>query len=565
MPTYPPSFAWARSSPPPRARHGGRVWSRLAATVLLALFASEMAAQSPADTARVAGAQRRVEELRSAGSLHELGRAWHELGTALEAARRPEEARDAYRAAIEESASAGDSAGLATSHNSLGRLHWGFSEYDSALVHLVQARDLRSALGDRVGLGPVLNNIGVTHYQSGNYAPALEAFLESLELRREAGDARGEALVLANVGRTYQDWGQFERALPVLETALEVSDRLGDPLVRGYSLHNLGVLHMDLGNHRQARERLEESLRLYEAPHPLRSQSDSVSGRALNLLALGLLDVREGNPEGAIALLEGVLAEAESDPRRTARALLNLGYAYRAVDRPTRARAVLDEALVLSQEHRQRTMALEALLELAALEEEEGDSRRGLAHLRAYHALRDSVFSQSAAQGIAAMEWRTRTERQERENLSLMEEQRAQEEVIARQRLLGGLGIVLLLLASGLVGVMIHFNRLGRDREALLARTNDALESANAELRTALSEVRTLSGLIPICAHCKKIRDDSGYWEGLESYIASRSEAVFSHAICTDCGPKLYGSDWDALEPEVADPSQEVTPPGAAR
>ena len=61
------------------------------------------------------------------------------------------------------------------------------------------------------------------------------------------------------------------------------------------------------------------------------------------------------------------------------------------------------------------------------------------------------------------------------------------------------------------------------------------------ELQNALSEIRTLSGLLPICASCKKIRDDKGYWNQLELYIRDHSEAEFSHSICPTCADKLYG------------------------
>ena len=60
------------------------------------------------------------------------------------------------------------------------------------------------------------------------------------------------------------------------------------------------------------------------------------------------------------------------------------------------------------------------------------------------------------------------------------------------------------------------------------------------ELQEALAEVKTLSGLLPICSHCKKIRDDKGYWTQLESYIHQHSEAVFSHGICQECAQKYY-------------------------
>ena len=60
------------------------------------------------------------------------------------------------------------------------------------------------------------------------------------------------------------------------------------------------------------------------------------------------------------------------------------------------------------------------------------------------------------------------------------------------------------------------------------------------ELQKALSEVKTLRGLLPICCNCKKIRDDNGYWNRIESYIQSHSEAEFSHGICPDCLKELY-------------------------
>ena len=60
------------------------------------------------------------------------------------------------------------------------------------------------------------------------------------------------------------------------------------------------------------------------------------------------------------------------------------------------------------------------------------------------------------------------------------------------------------------------------------------------EKEKALLEVKRLSGFLPICASCKNIRDDQGYWNQIESYIKDHSEAEFSHGICPDCAKKLY-------------------------
>ena len=56
-----------------------------------------------------------------------------------------------------------------------------------------------------------------------------------------------------------------------------------------------------------------------------------------------------------------------------------------------------------------------------------------------------------------------------------------------------------------------------------------------AELENALSKVKTLSGMLPICAGCKKIRDDKGYWEDVASYITKNSDVLFSHGYCPEC------------------------------
>ncbi len=72
------------------------------------------------------------------------------------------------------------------------------------------------------------------------------------------------------------------------------------------------------------------------------------------------------------------------------------------------------------------------------------------------------------------------------------------------------------------------------------------------KLRETLSQVKQLSGLLPICALCKKIRDDKGYWNQIESYIKKHSEANFSHGLCPDCAKKLYPdlNLWNSTESE---------------
>jgi two-component system, OmpR family, response regulator VanR len=82
-------------------------------------------------------------------------------------------------------------------------------------------------------------------------------------------------------------------------------------------------------------------------------------------------------------------------------------------------------------------------------------------------------------------------------------------------------------------------------------RAEEERQRLIAELQRALAQVKRLSGFIPICASCKKIRDDSGYWQQIEKYIRDHSEADFSHSICPDCVKKLY-PDFAAQQDEQA-------------
>ena len=71
-------------------------------------------------------------------------------------------------------------------------------------------------------------------------------------------------------------------------------------------------------------------------------------------------------------------------------------------------------------------------------------------------------------------------------------------------------------------------------------RAEEERERLILDLRDALAKIKTLSGLIPICSWCKKIRDDSGYWQQIEGYLHDHSDAEFTHGICPDCIKKAY-------------------------
>ena len=97
-------------------------------------------------------------------------------------------------------------------------------------------------------------------------------------------------------------------------------------------------------------------------------------------------------------------------------------------------------------------------------------------------------------------------------------------------------GCILSVVIAGLAFVIIN-------RDVNHMRQAEAEKSSLVhQLQEALRNIKTLSGLLPICSHCKKIRDDKGYWHAVETYVISHTEAEFSHGICPDCLERFFGS-----------------------
>lgn len=106
-------------------------------------------------------------------------------------------------------------------------------------------------------------------------------------------------------------------------------------------------------------------------------------------------------------------------------------------------------------------------------------------------------------------------------------------------------------LAKSLNKMVINLQETMTSRNKLIyeielrKKTEIEREGFIQELEQAINEIKKLSGLLPICAHCKKIRDDKGYWNNLETYIQEHSEVSFSHGLCSECSDDFYGKeDW---------------------
>jgi AmiR/NasT family two-component response regulator len=115
--------------------------------------------------------------------------------------------------------------------------------------------------------------------------------------------------------------------------------------------------------------------------------------------------------------------------------------------------------------------------------------------------------------------------------------------VVGRAKLTDAFGYVLKPLDERVLQITVEMalykHQMERDRSKLIA-----------ELREALAKVKVLSGLLPICASCKNIRDEEGYWHRVEEYIRDHSDADFSHSVCPTCACRLYPQYFNESQPK---------------
>lgn len=444
---------------------------------------------------------------------------------------------DAFRARIASSRAAGDSAALGEALESLGLAHWRADRFDSALVYLSASRDVSAALRDSTGLGRLANAIGSTHYQAGNYELALESYVRALELRAAEGNILGQSYIYSNMGKAYEDWRQYDRALGTLDSAISLAERVGDGHALGYALNTRSSVLVQMRRYPEARNYAERSLAAYFSGRPTLDAVDSSSAWSINTMLLGRIDLAEGRAADAERRFKGIyqVALRGNTRRGQAQAQLALGELYEVRGDFRAAANAFQLAVTAAEAIGSRAQLLDALAGLSRAEEGRGNAAIALRVARRHEALRDSIFNARTAQRVATMELEAEAAR-ERAAAAAMAQ--SQSDDLRRQRTITVLVSALLTLALLLVVTLLRYNARARDREALLA-------ARNLELKSALAEVRTLAGFIPICASCKNVRDDAGYWQSVEAYIASRSAAQFSHSICNSCGPKLYGSDWE--------------------
>ncbi|MCD4707554.1 MAG: tetratricopeptide repeat protein [Candidatus Sabulitectum sp.] len=355
-----------------------------------------------------------------------------------------------------------------------------------ACILAEQTLSISREMGFDMGIAKSLSAIGISHSYRGEYEKALDCSLKALAIFSAMNNSAGLSSTLNTIGIIYRKLDNYDKSLEYYTNSLLISKKADDARQIANTTNNICVLYQDLNEFENALEFARKSLHYFTA-----LKDDLGIGSSLN--NIGIILEFQGNFISAlehfqksndifqrIGYLPGLSATCN-----------NLGELFTRQKKFKKAKRYFSTALKAAKDTNTKDHEICSLENLSILYETMGDFQKALEYYIQYSDLKQQVFSEESAKNINQLQVSYETEKKEKEN------------EIFRLR-------------------------------------NIELAKANEELEKALSEVKELSGLLPICSSCKKVRADSGYWVQIEKYISKRSNTQFSHGLCPDCVKKLY-------------------------
>jgi tetratricopeptide (TPR) repeat protein len=430
------------------------------------------------------------------------------LSVALDAARRAREA--------------GDPRGEA---EALNYVAYGYRNQSLLGLARQQAQEsvrLYVQTGDAWGEAQGYNTLGLIEADDGKFAEALANHLKALAIRERTGDKEGLAYSYNNLGNAFRNMGQYDEALKYHQQGLDLKIELGNRPSEAYSHHNMGLVYFAMGDYAGA-------LAAYRRALAIREELKDPRGMGVVLNAIGQVEAIS-DPRAALNTFQTALAlrRQTGDERGEMATELNLGDVYHRLGDLARANAAYHRALSMGDRLDTPLMRSNALKKLAELEAARGHYDAAYKYQLQHQDARDKMFNVENAARFQRLQVAHDAEQQHRQ-IELLEQQGARQHAeLAQVRTTRTAFAVTSVLVALTLALLYGRYRLKQQSEA-------QLRAKAAELAEALDRVQTLKGLLPICAWCKKVRDDDGYWTQVEAYVARHSKAEFTHCICPSC------------------------------
>ncbi|MCD4707478.1 MAG: tetratricopeptide repeat protein [Candidatus Sabulitectum sp.] len=379
----------------------------------------------------------------------------------------------------------------ARSFTTLGTLNLEAGNFAEAMSYCRKSMKTYEELGDKEGMASVHSTIAAAYKAQGMIDKALEHFHESLRQNQEIGADKDElARCHFNIGACYSAVQRLDLAQTSYEYTREIWEESGDRTKLAYLYHNIGSLF-------GKKEELDSAREYFQKALDIREDMGNKTGTASTLANLGIMHEKLNDIESALSCFSRSieLYKSVGNRRGVAYASSFIGATYTKLGRLDEAEEFIGKALEITRNLKLKDLEIHCLDKITDLYEAKGDLKKALMYSLERNTNLEEHMNEKSIEKIALLQVQFETEKKERE---------------------------------------AEIYRL----------KNVDLSTKNDQLREAMAHVKKLQGMLPICAHCKKVRDDDGYWQQIESYISDHSGARFSHGICPECSVKLFGKGY---------------------
>ncbi len=416
----------------------------------------------------------------------------------------------------------------------LGEVHFRSGDFPAALKYLKEALPGFSGAGGAKKRAEILYLIGAVNYRFGNYSKVQEYFLRSLKISEEHSFPAHRASTLNGLGLLNKQLRDYDQALKYYHKALEIGKRVGKRETFSIYYNNIGVVYERLN-------RPDESIKYYRKALEISMEFNDLEGVASAYGNLGLMYNRQGQYARALAFTKKAMdvSKKMNDRYGIANAFQEMARSQRKMGRSKEALDNLNKALEMAKEMKSKELQAFCTHQLALIYTGMGDHRRADRYLTQYTTLRDEVFSLRSSRQAAELKTLYQTEKMEKEIELLKQRHIIDDLELSKQKTFKNLFLVVVFLLFAFVLLLVSRFRVKQRAHREVSAANKELKEALGKLETAGEEIETLTGLIPICSHCKRVRDDAGYWLQVEVYLQKHSEADFSHHVCPHCAEEL--------------------------
>ncbi|MCD4747464.1 MAG: tetratricopeptide repeat protein, partial [Bacteroidales bacterium] len=368
------------------------------------------------------------------------------------------------------------------------------NNFNRARNYYFKALKLNEKLGNKKNVADIYNSIGLTFYLIGNYEKGIINFQKALKIEEEIGNKQGIANVLNNIGLVYDDLEDLEMALEYYQRSLFLEEELGNNKGIAGSLNNIGNIYSDFDINEKAVEYYERALKIYE-------EYNDKQGIAQTLNNIGINCIKSGEAGKALVYLKKSLKiEKEfNNSGRIANSYNSIGEAYFKLGDYQKANDFLIKSIQIAE-----PLSLpETLISNYKLCYKNncslGNYKKAIYYFEKYTQLKDSIFNKNVYKRIIEIQTKYETEKREKENEILRQNNKIQKLEIGRQRL-----VIYSIISIGLVILILVFlfyfryrikqkaNKMLIEKNNQITKQKDLLEKTLQELKENEEKYRIL-------------------------------------------------------------------------